>query len=198
VCTPIDRCLDRADDHDVVVRSRIHLDARTRPTEHRFLDRTWLIGLAARPSETIWASSVDVNWRRRPPVASEGERRATIAGQLDLAAAWAFSASPTDSTICDRERAARRPASCRGRRAGPRRGGSRCTGADQLDAGISPDVRRHAALPLRGERRLRAERLGSRASGRSRSMIAVTTRAAAARRRSGRRLGVGHDRRGLS
>ena len=119
--------------------------------------RTWLIGLAARPSETTWRSSVSVSptpppW---PPIVKAGR---TIAGSVILPSASAASTSPRLSTVIDQ--GIRRPASVIVWRNSSRSSARRiaaCVGADQLD----PELLQRAVLVQRHrqvERGLAAER----------------------------------------
>ncbi len=70
--------------------------------------RTWLIGLAARPSETIWRSSVSV-WAAPPPCPPIVKAGRMIAGSFISPRSNAASASPSELMISDS--GVRRPAS---------------------------------------------------------------------------------------
>ena len=82
------------------LRSRITSSSNSPQPSTDSSTSTWLIGLAARPSETTPSSSVSVcptppPW---PPSVNAGR---TIAGSLISPAARPFSTCPTDSTITD-------------------------------------------------------------------------------------------------
>ena len=82
------------------LRSRISSSSNSPHPSTDSSTRTWLIGLAARPSETIWRSSVAVRaapppW---PPIVNAGRM---IAGSFSVPSARAASTSPTDSAISD-------------------------------------------------------------------------------------------------
>ena len=90
------------------LRSRITSSSNSPQPRTDSSTSTWLIGLAASPSETTWASSVSVlptppPW---PPRVNAGR---TIAGRLMVPSATPASAWATEVTICDQ--GTRRPAS---------------------------------------------------------------------------------------
>ncbi len=134
--------------------------------------RTWLIGLAARPSETTWRSSVSVlptppPW---PPMVKAGR---TIAGRVMRPSARAASTSTRLSTVIDQ--GIRSPASVIVRRNSSRSSARRIAAwsapisstpkRSRVPSSCSAIARLSAVCP---------PRVGSRASGRSFSMIRVT------------------------
>ena len=109
VCTPIGSTFSIEQMTTTLsFRSRITSSSNSPQPSTDSSTSTWLIGLAARPSETTPSSSVSVRptpppW---PPSVNAGR---TIAGSLISPAARPRSTSATDSTITDH--GTRRPAS---------------------------------------------------------------------------------------
>ena len=154
------------------LRSRITSSSNSPQPSTDSSTRTWLIGLAARPSETTWRSSVSVSptpppW---PPIVKAGR---TIAGRAILPSASAASTSPRVSTVIDH--GIRSPASVIVRRNSSRSSARRIAAAS---APISSTPKR-SSVPssCRAIARFRAvwpPSVGSSASGRSFSMIRVS------------------------
>jgi hypothetical protein len=82
------------------LRSRITSSSNSPQPSTDSSTSTWLIGLAASPSETTWASSVAVLPTPPPSPPSVNAGR-TIAGSSNDPSARPRSASPTVVTICD-------------------------------------------------------------------------------------------------
>ncbi len=134
--------------------------------------RTWLIGLAARPSLTTWRSSVSV-WPIPPPWPPIVKAGRTIAGSETRPSASASSTSPRLSTVIDQ--GMRIPASVIVVRNSSRSSARRIAAASapisstpqrsRVPSSCSVIARFSAVWP---------PRVGSSASGRSFSMIFVT------------------------
>ena len=82
------------------LRSRITSSSNSPQPSTDSSTSTWLIGLAASPSETTCASSVWV-LPTPPPCPPRVKAGRTIAGRLMVPFATPASASATDVTICD-------------------------------------------------------------------------------------------------
>ena len=133
---------------------------------------TWLIGLAARPSETTCSSSVSL-WPTPPPWPPIVNAGRTIAGSVTRPAASASSTSATLSTVIDH--GIRSPAAVIVLRNFSR------SSARLIDSALAPisSTPRRSRVPssCSAIARLSAvwpPRVGSSASGRSFSMIFVT------------------------
>ena len=176
------------------LRSRITSSSNSPQPSTDSSTRTWLIGLAARPSETTWRSSVSVSptpppW---PPIVKAGR---TIAGSVILPSASAASTSPRLSTVIDQ--GIRRPGLVHRLRNSSRSSARRIAslvGADQLD----PELLQGAVLVQRHrhvERGLAAERRQQRVG----ALLLDDLRHRPGQQRldvgRGGELGVGHDRR---
>ena len=176
------------------LRSRITSSSNSPQPSTDSSTSTWLIGLAARPSETTWRSSVSVS-PTPPPWPPRVKAGRTIAGSVILPSASAASTSPRLPTVIDQ--GMRRPASFIVRRNSSRSSARRIAvvvGADQLD----PEALQRAVLV---QRHRQVER-GLAAEGRQQRVGALLLddlrhRAGQQRLDVGRggELGVGHDRR---
>ena len=178
------------------LRSRITSSSNSPQPSTDSSTRTWLIGLAARPSETTWRSSVSV-FADAAALAAQREGRADDRRQRDASpSASAASASPTD--LDDHAtRGSRSPASLHRRAEVLAVLGAVdrvVVGADQLD----PEALQGAVVVQRHrqvERRLAAERRQQRVG--ALALDDLRDRAGQQRLDVGAvgELGVGHDRR---
>ncbi len=173
VCTPIGSTFSIEQMITTLsLRSRITSSSNSPQPSTDSSTRTWLIGLAARPSETTWRSSVSVPptpppW---PPMVKAGR---TIAGRVMRPSASAASTSPRLSTVIDQ--GMRRPASVIVWRNSSRSSARRIAAAS---APISSTPKRSrvpsSCSAIATLRAVWPPSVGSSASGRSFSMIRVT------------------------